>query len=297
MGVVDQRADRLLLSDEQIAFLDETGYLHIPNVFSEDELEAMDRELMAVLGAWGLDVVGWTGEWRIDYGLGDEIDTSNLVGVEGVDLYSSAWAHAAFNPRLCDAMVDILGPNVEYHHTVTHVKPPSTGDAVPLHQDSLFYTHTNDRFMSNLVHIDDTNDENGCIRFVPGSHKDGIVEHVATSAAGPVVPYLDPKKYSIDDTVPVPARRGDVVCFNYHAMHGSLPNRTKNLRRLVRIGYRDPLNKQVSGEWITRPGQMVRGLRPRTQGEDAIPVPGRHEAETESRQRQAEARARESSSR
>jgi phytanoyl-CoA hydroxylase len=290
MGEAITRGELRVLTEEQVAFYEEHGYLRIPQVFAEEELEAMDRELLEVLATWGLDVVGWTGDWKKDYMEDELIHTTKLVGVEGVDLYSASWAAAIFNPNLCDAMADLIGPAVEYHHTTTHVKPPQTGDAVPLHQDSYFYTHSDDRFVASLVHLDDTDDVNGCIRFLDGSHKNGIVEHVSMSAAGPVVPYLPTETYRLEDTVPVPARRGDVVCFNYHTMHGSKNNRTSKLRRLVRIGYRNPENLQTHGEWITRPGPMVRGLRPRAAKQEPLPVPGRLEAEAESRRRQLEKR-------
>jgi phytanoyl-CoA hydroxylase len=59
------------------------------------------------------------------------------------------------------ALVDLLGPNVELHHTTLHLKPPETGHPFPLHQDDTYYPHTDDRYIDVLVHLDDTRHENG----------------------------------------------------------------------------------------------------------------------------------------
>jgi ectoine hydroxylase-related dioxygenase (phytanoyl-CoA dioxygenase family) len=112
-----------------------------------------------------------------------------------------------------------------------------------------------------LVHLDDTNDTNGCIRFLDGSHKQGALEHVTKTPDGPCTPHLPTDKYHLEDTVSVPAKRGDVVVFQIHTIHGSRINKTNKMRRLVRIGYRDPENVQTGGQSLGRPGLMVRGMR------------------------------------
>jgi phytanoyl-CoA hydroxylase len=53
-----------------------------------------------------------------------------------------------------------------------------------------------------------------------------------------------------------------VVAFSIYTVHGSFINQTDRWRRLVRLGYRDPLNKQLAGQSHGRAGLMVRGLRP-----------------------------------
>jgi ectoine hydroxylase-related dioxygenase (phytanoyl-CoA dioxygenase family) len=83
---------------------------------------------------------------------------------------------------------------------------------------------------------------------------------------GPCTPHLSTERYKLADTVAVPARRGDVVCFNINTIHGSHVNVTNRPRRLVRLGYRDPENRQISGQSLNRPGLLVAGIRPRGEG-------------------------------
>jgi len=72
----------------------------------------------------------------------------------------------------------------------------------------------------------------------------------------------------LEETVPVPAKRGDVVCFSIYTIHGSYINTTNKPRRLVRVGYRDPRNIQTVGQSWGRPGLMVRGYRDRQEGQE-----------------------------
>jgi len=260
-----------MLSAEQTAFFWEQGYLHIPQVFTPMEMDGMERDLEVLLQEWALTDIGWTGPWRQAYMDAATEKKSKLISLHDLHFYSAAWCRALVQDRLCAAMGALLGDNVELHHTTLHIKPPETGHPFPLHQDNAFYEHTNEKYVDVLVHLDDTCHENGEIRFLPGSHKDGYLPHITETEAGPCTPHLPTDKYLLKDTVPVPAKRGDVVCFDIFTVHGSYINQTDRMRRLVRCGYRDPANKQVAGQSVNRPGLMVRGLRPRL-GE-AAPFP------------------------
>jgi len=65
----------------------------------------------------------------------------------------------------------------------------------------------------------------------------------------------------------VPAKRGDIVCFNIRTIHGSYMNTTDQMRRLVRLGFRAPDNRQTEGQSKGRPNWMVWGRRTRQSGQ------------------------------
>jgi phytanoyl-CoA hydroxylase len=217
---------------------------------------------------WALPDASWTGPWRKVYMDADTEKKSKLVGMHDLQFYSSAGSRCVTNPNLVRCMVDLLGANVELHHTTMHVKPPETGHPFPMHQDNAFYEHADNRYVDVLMHLDDTRHENGEIRFLPGSHQSGYLPHITKTADGPCTPHLPTDKYSLDDTVPVPAHRGDVVIFNIFTVHGSHLNQTNEARRLVRLGYRNVENVQVAGQSRGRPGLMVAGRRPRKSGQE-----------------------------
>ena len=155
-------------------------------------------------------------------------------------------------------MSQLIGPDVELHHSTMHIKLPEAGHppAQTGHSTSTpmggtwtcWSTWTTPamktvRFVScraatNRVHWNITQTEEGL--HAPPAHGSA----------------------RLDDTVAVPAKRGDVVCF-CKAIHGSHINQTAEERRLVRIGYRAPDNEQMGGQSKGLPGMMVEGIERR----------------------------------
>jgi ectoine hydroxylase-related dioxygenase (phytanoyl-CoA dioxygenase family) len=251
-----------MLSEEQTRSYSERGYVTIAQVFTAEEVETLRTELDELIQSWAATTMGWTGPWRLVYMSPDVERRSQLTALHDLHFYSSAWCRAVTNLWLTEAMADLLGPNVELHHTTLHVKPPETGMPFPLHQDSPFYQHEGPSYVDAIIHLDDTNDENGCLRFVPGSHKHGHLEHITVVDGKDVSPHLSTTEWRLEDTVPCPARAGDVVAFSIYTVHGSNINRTDRWRRLVRVGYRDPMARQLAGQSLGRAGLIVRGMRP-----------------------------------
>ncbi len=259
-----------MLTSEQIASYHENGFLHIPAVFTPAEADELADELDRLVQDWSFTSPGWSGPWRQAY-MDPEVEKqSKLTAMHDLHLYSSAWMRCVTNPRLVSALSQLIGPNVELHHSTMHIKPPQTGHPFPMHQDDPFYGHTNERFIDVLVHLDDTCHENGEIRFLAGSHKMGALKHITETEDGPCTPHLPTDQYKLEDTVPVPAKRGDVVLFCYYTIHGSYINQTKQPRRMVRVGYRDPHNDQVYGQSMGRPGLLVAGYRERRPEEELL---------------------------
>lgn len=259
-----------MLSQDQIEFYNENGYLRIPQVFSPEETDQLADELDRLVQDWAFTSPGWTGPWRQAYMDPDTEKKSKLTAMHDLHLYSAAWCRAVTHPRLAEALSDLIGPNVELHHSTLHIKPPQTGHPFPMHQDYPFYEHQDGRYIDVLVHLDDTFHENGEIRFLAGSHKLGKLEHITQTAEGPCSPHLPTELYSLEETAPVSAKRGDVVCFNIYTIHGSYINQTKKPRRMVRVGYRDPQNRQLAGQSNGRPGVIVWGYRDRIDSEPLL---------------------------
>ena len=262
-----------VLSDEQVAFYREYGYLHIPHMFLPAEVGELSDHLDWLIDEWAIRDAGWTGPWRHKTMDAETEKKSQLIALHDLQYYSDAWTRAVTKPRLAGAMADLIGPVVELHHSTLHCKPPETGHPFPMHQDWAFYKHSDERYVDVLVHLDDTCHANGEIRFLAGSHKMGALEHITRDENGKgCTPHLPGDVYRIEDTVAVPAKRGDVVCFNIHTIHGSYINTTDRMRRLVRLGYKHPDNVQLEGQSKNRPAWIVYGRRSRKDGQAPFPT-------------------------
>jgi phytanoyl-CoA hydroxylase len=262
-----------VLFPEQVEFYQEHGYLHIPAMFTPAETAELSDHLNWLIENWAIKDQGWTGPWRKKYMDEATEKKSKLIALHDLQYYSDAWARAVTSRKLAGAMADLLdGGPVELHHSTLHVKPPETGHPFPMHQDWAFYKHADNRYVDVLVHLDDTRHENGEIRFVDGSHKLGALDHIVKDEQGKgCTPHLPFEQYSLEDTVAVPAKRGDIVVFNIHTIHGSHVNTTDEMRRLVRVGFKHPDNIQTDGQSKGRPSWMVWGRRQR--GEGQVPFP------------------------
>ena len=260
-----------MLTQEQIDFFHENGFLRIPQVYDEAEITELSDSLDRLIEDWSITSPGWSGPWRDVY-LDEEVEKQvKLTAMHDLHLYSDAWMRAVTNPKLGKCLSQLLDSSVELHHTTMHIKPPQTGHPFPMHQDSPFYEHSDGRFIDTLVHLDDTCHENGEIRFLAGSHKMGKLPHVLEYPDGAKCsPHLNTDDYKLEDTVPAPAKRGDVVVFHIYCIHGSYINQTKDPRRMVRMGFRDPHNDQLAGQSNGRPGLIVHGYRERRRDEELL---------------------------
>lgn len=265
----------MMLSDEQVHFYHEHGYLHIPGVYDAEELAALRDDLDWMIETWANRTPGWSGPWRKAYMDEQTEAASQLIAMHDLYFYAESWMRAATKPTVAAIMSRLLGDGpVELHHSTMHVKPPETGHPFPMHQDWAFYQHADGRYVDALVHLDDTSHANGEIRFLAGSHKQGPLEHITEFEGEACTPHLPTDAYRLDDTVAVPARAGDLVVFNIHTIHGSHINQTDAMRRMVRIGYRHPDNHQTAGQSAGRPGLMLRGRRTRAEGQELFPNSG-----------------------
>jgi phytanoyl-CoA hydroxylase len=121
------------------------------------------------------------------------------------------------------------------------VKPPEQGAPFPMHQDYPYFPHEQHSVLAASVHLDDTDEANGCLHVVPGSHKLGPLE--ADGEAHTV-------DYPLESGTPCPAAAGDVLFFNYLTIHGSGINRSTRTRRNVLFQYRDPADAPVLREGV-----------------------------------------------
>ena len=241
-----------VLTPEQLDFWNENGYLRLENVYTPEEARWQSEELERIMQEWGQMGQGWRGPWRKKMMDLDEADRAQAMFVVLLQNYSQAFTDAVTNPKLTGAVSDMLGGTaVELHGSILHAKAPRLGTPFPLHQDWPFYPHRGPGVLDANLHIDTATEENGCLKFIPGSHKLGPLQHILHTAeehGDYEQAHLPVEDYPLEDAVSCPANAGDVVFFSYLTIHGSAPNRTDGWRRLIRVSYRDPENEPLTSE-------------------------------------------------
>jgi ectoine hydroxylase-related dioxygenase (phytanoyl-CoA dioxygenase family) len=248
------------VSQEDVEFFRENGWLKLENVFEPSEVAELSTELDRLMDEWAEESMGWEGDWREEYLDPDEREGTSLVALHDLQFYSEAFRHMVEDPRLITPITQIARENLELHHTTLHAKPPEKGSPFPMHQDWAFYKHRGGpyQYIDALVHIDDAPSEKGPLQFIEGSHTQGALDHIEGEGQAP---HLPTDEYGLKDAVEVPANAGDVILMSYHTIHGSDKNETDQMRRIVRIGYKDPANEQFEGQAHGRDGIMVAGKK------------------------------------
>jgi phytanoyl-CoA hydroxylase len=228
------------------------GYLLVPGVFDAGEVEEMRDAIARILAT----VEGTAADRNHRWSGVDE--TLQLKGFHDLQYHDAVFTRMVAHPRLVEVLTDLIGPNVQLHHSKMLVKPPEEGAPFPMHQDYPYFPHERHSVLAASIHLDDTDEENGCLHVIPGSHKLGPLEAVGEAHT------VD---YPLESGTPCPAGAGDVLFFNYLTIHGSGVNRSTRTRRNVLFQYRDPADAPVLREGVEEHvdwgmGLMVAGGNP-----------------------------------
>jgi len=211
------------------AFYQENGYAVARNVFSPDEVAELERDfdrIVAQITSSGEEVnARWSGPEMDKMGAASTV----VLHTHNVQQYSSAWMRALLHPRFLEAATSLLGPDVVLHHTKLFQKPAEKGAPFPMHQDWGYFPSEKDTMLAAVIHVSRATDEMGCLRVYPGSHRLGRMDGAMGGTD------LLVQNYPIENSTPLEAEPGDVVFFNYLTIHGSMPNRSNEVRKTVLV--------------------------------------------------------------
>ncbi len=154
------------------------------------------------------------------------------------------------HPRLLDAVEALLGPDILVWGATFFIKEPQSESYVSWHQDLRYWGLDSDAEVSAWVALSPVTEANGCMRFLPGSHKDGLVPHRDTFAAANCLTRGQEAAVEIapEDTVPVPLRPGQASLHHGRLLHASGPNRSDDRRIGLAINYIATSMRQVVAE-------------------------------------------------
>ncbi|XP_034167222.2 phytanoyl-CoA dioxygenase domain-containing protein 1 isoform X1 [Pangasianodon hypophthalmus] len=107
-------------------------------------------------------------------------------------------------------------------------KQPGIGGEVTPHQDATFlYTEPLGQVMGVWIALEDATLENGCLWFIPGSHRNGITRRMVRNPKGtfPLTDFIG-REQNYDESlfVPAPVKKGGVVLIHGEVVHRSAEN-------------------------------------------------------------------------
>ncbi|MDR6555367.1 phytanoyl-CoA dioxygenase family protein [Paenibacillus qinlingensis] len=245
-----------MIQPKDVDFYKENGYLLVKGVFNETEVVEMREAVESIIKRAALAKADRNDAWQGDYLPVEELKKLVLKGFHDVHYHDSAFMRAVIHPNMVAVLRQIIGPNVQLHHSKMLVKPPENGAAFPMHQDYPYFPHEKHTMLAASVHLDRADEENGCLRVIPGSHLAGSLPHIGSH-------YLNHKEYPIHLGTPCEAEAGDVLFFNYLTIHGSSSNKSSRTRRNVLFQYREASDFPTTQEhYDWGMGLMVSGENP-----------------------------------
>ncbi|HEY8456119.1 MAG TPA: phytanoyl-CoA dioxygenase family protein [Actinopolymorphaceae bacterium] len=242
---------------------EESGYVLVKGLLSKSEAAEYREECHALVERLNRDVDPTWGSAR-ELTMGQQ---TMLRHCHDVQFYSAAFSKLIIDPRFTDIAAALMKtPNVQLHHTKMFVKPPEKGSPFPMHQDYPYFPHAKHSVAAAIFHFDDAPLAKGCVRVVPGSHKNGPIEH--ESEGGFHLPF---EKWPLESSVPCEAEAGDVLFFSYLTVHGSGINTTSEPRTTVLVQFRDPTDPPTVDRHTQSLGQgmMLRGIDPTSRSASA----------------------------
>lgn len=263
------------LSDEQMAFFDEQGYLIVEDVFTDADLRPVIDDVNAAIDRKAAELVA---DGKLSQTYADEDFEHRLTKISeetdavATSIWNGTLATPGFfelirHPKLLDVAEQFVGPEI-IASSVYRLRPKIPNHVqgpVPWHQDSGYVEPFCDAHLMLTVWLPLVNAtrENGCMWVIPGVHKQGILKHGSVKDK----PYLVipagelPKPQSEWVCCEVP--KGGVLLLTNMCPHASFENATDMVRWSVDIRYQNaalPTNYDMTrlpGDLVASEGEGV----------------------------------------
>ncbi len=153
------------------------------------------------------------------------------------------------HPRMIAAAQAALGPDLLVWGSGLFIKEANTPSFVSWHQDLTYWGLDKAEETTLWVALSPATVESGCMRFVPGSHRERILPHADSFAADNLLTRGQELAVEVDETdaVDVVLQPGQASLHHGHLFHASGPNRTGDRRIGAAIRYIAPTMRPRSG--------------------------------------------------
>lgn len=238
------------LTPKQIRFYKENGYLLVGKTLTPSGVKMMLEECMKV---WNeeKDIFDPTKSWLQNALLVDIHKKSSVVR----DFY--------FEGPAIDMMEQLIGPNIKAATSQLTFKMRGNNKTFDWHQDNGYGELKPYNSISTLTALEDVDEENGCLRIIPQSHKLGQIGLNDSFDNDKKRDKSVSIKVDIDETdaISIPMKAGETLMFHCWTLHQSQGNLSQSRdRRILFMRYADADAVEVYNQGKPRLGKLLRGV-------------------------------------
>ncbi len=165
----------------------------------------------------------------------------------------------ATHPNVLDVVEALIGPDILLYDVTYIIKEPRTDAHVSWHQDLTFWGLSDDAQVSMWLALSPATEASGCMRMIPGSHKDGVYDHQTHDDATNVL-LQSQTVQGVDEAraVMCPLKPGEASFHHGWVLHASMPNRSDDRRIGLNVQYLAPHVRQTKHDLDS--AMLVRGV-------------------------------------
>ncbi len=199
------------LTSTQFKQYEEEGYVAPIDVLSKEEATEVREEIELIEKKWPNELEG--------------------LGRNYVHLISPVFDKVCNNTKILDAVESLIGKNILICGTTLFVKNPNEKGFVSFHQDAKYIGLEPHNWVTAWVAITDANEENGCMRMWPGSHKNDLKYHNQKFDENNLLTRGQTvENVPMDETKPVILKTGQMSLHHPTVVHGSGLNKSNDRR-------------------------------------------------------------------
>jgi len=226
-----QEWEQFKLTDEQISFFNENGFLSGIKMLDEEQINFLRNELSEVA-----DVQHPGHSLYYEFHSNESADPSMILfHALGAWRIGSGFHDVLWNPRFLVAASQLLGNvPVRFWHDQLFWKPAKKGGVVAWHQDYSYWTRTKPiAHLTCWCGLDDATKENGCLQYIAGSHRWGLLpKPVLAGEIKGIKDFLnDEQKKQFENPRYAEVKAGEAIFHHSLTLHGSGENKSEKPRR------------------------------------------------------------------
>ncbi len=227
---MNERWADAMLAGEQIENFRRDGQLTVRDLFSAEQIDGA----LADLTEWDAEFRATLTDEQREWYLEDPSDpASPFRKLDNPVFHRAAFRELATAQALVESVEQLIGPGVTLFFSQVFCKPPEVGGPKPVHQDNFYFAPSDtDALLTTWIALDAATEENGCLHYGHGSHREPVLEHNAPEAE-PFNLQVSAEVATKYPMTPAPVPRCGVSIHHGNTLHQSSANRSNHPRRAV----------------------------------------------------------------